>query len=313
MNCSKSRIKINTVKNKMFFVINSCYLVSLSIIFRMRAGSALLGKEFDCYGRKLSLLFLFSGSLIRFRNWMCNPVSIVRYFEFPFVIKAIDWKAAKACLDISSPRLFPIYLAKKFPHLKLEISNPDNNDLNETATQLRTLGSSCKINYVSYDATSLPYLDNSFDVITSISVIEHIPDRGDSLAIKEMWRVLKPGGKLVFTVPCAKLYYEEWRENDVYQLGNTKKDNKYFFQRFYDKSTLKNRLFHEIGFEPTLIEVFGEKVKGTFDCYIKRWIKFGLKETIKDPYYIVRDYKHFDDINMLPGIGICGLIFEKSK
>lgn len=297
--------------NRITSISTTFNLVISSFFFRLKVGSNLIGKEFDLSGRKISLIFLLKNERHHFLKLICNPVSIVRYFEFPFVFNAIDWKVAKSCLDISSPRLFLLYLIEKNPHLKLEVLNPDINDLNETAVHFKVLGLSSQVNLVSYNATQLPYPNNSFDVITSISVIEDIPNNGDSLVIKEIWRVLKPGGKLVITVPCAKTYYEDWRNTDVYGLGNPKKENKFFFQRFYDSATIQSRLCDAIGINPVVIEVFGEKQKGTFTNYEKRWVQFGLKETIKDSWHITKDYQKFPQIDALPGIGVCGLVFEK--
>ena len=48
-------------------------------------------------------------------------------------------------------------------------------------------------------ATSLTFTDESFDRYLSFDVFEHIPDY--LKAFKEAARVLRPGGKLVFTVP----------------------------------------------------------------------------------------------------------------
>lgn len=50
---------------------------------------------------------------------------------------------------------------------------------------------------VSYDGVRLPFKDNSFDIVTSIEVIEHVskPD----LMLKEIRRVLKPNGILHIT------------------------------------------------------------------------------------------------------------------
>lgn len=49
------------------------------------------------------------------------------------------------------------------------------------------------------DAQQLSFPDESFDLITSSQVFEHVPD--DLAAYRECWRTLKPGGSLIYTVP----------------------------------------------------------------------------------------------------------------
>ncbi|MGH7731856.1 MAG: class I SAM-dependent methyltransferase, partial [Candidatus Eiseniibacteriota bacterium] len=49
------------------------------------------------------------------------------------------------------------------------------------------------------DVQRLTYPDDSFDLVTSTEVFEHVPDDGRAFA--EVHRVLRPGGFLVFTVP----------------------------------------------------------------------------------------------------------------
>jgi 2-polyprenyl-3-methyl-5-hydroxy-6-metoxy-1,4-benzoquinol methylase len=49
------------------------------------------------------------------------------------------------------------------------------------------------------DIVHLPYGDGSFDVVVSSEVLEHIHD--GKAAVRELVRVLKPGGDLVVTVP----------------------------------------------------------------------------------------------------------------
>ncbi len=52
---------------------------------------------------------------------------------------------------------------------------------------------------VKADICDLPFPDNSFDVILCNHVLEHIPD--DLGAMKELYRILKPGGWGIFQIP----------------------------------------------------------------------------------------------------------------
>ncbi len=49
-------------------------------------------------------------------------------------------------------------------------------------------------------AEKLPHPDHSFDVVTALDVIEHLDD--DVASLKEMRRVLRPGGRVLLFVPA---------------------------------------------------------------------------------------------------------------
>jgi len=55
------------------------------------------------------------------------------------------------------------------------------------------------VSKVAGEVTALPFADRSFDAIVAAEVIEHIPDLDRALG--EAARVLRPGGRLVVTVP----------------------------------------------------------------------------------------------------------------
>lgn len=54
------------------------------------------------------------------------------------------------------------------------------------------------------DARNLPFKNNTFGSVISVSTLEHIPN--NAKVFKEAFRVLKPGAKFYFTVPTDKLF-----------------------------------------------------------------------------------------------------------
>lgn len=54
------------------------------------------------------------------------------------------------------------------------------------------------------DVTRLTYPDASFDLVLSSDTLEHVPD--PDAAFRECRRVLRPGGRLLLTVPMLPLY-----------------------------------------------------------------------------------------------------------
>lgn len=64
-------------------------------------------------------------------------------------------------------------------------------------------------NLVQSKVESLAYPSDVFDVVTALDVLEHIDD--DLAAMQELYRVCKPGGMLLVTVPA---YGFLWSEHD---------------------------------------------------------------------------------------------------
>jgi SAM-dependent methyltransferase len=57
--------------------------------------------------------------------------------------------------------------------------------------------------YTWQDLTRTSYDDASFDAVSCISVIEHLPAPLDQRVVRELVRILKPGGALILTVDFA--------------------------------------------------------------------------------------------------------------
>ncbi|CAB4722358.1 unannotated protein [freshwater metagenome] len=87
---------------------------------------------------------------------------------------------------------------------------------------------------VNGDALALPFADATFDQIIASEILEHVPnDRG---AIKELVRVLKPGGRMAVTVPTR------WPERINWALDYHYHDVPGGHIRIYRQPELENRL-----------------------------------------------------------------------
>lgn len=60
------------------------------------------------------------------------------------------------------------------------------------------------------DARSLPFKNNTFDLVVCLDVLEHIVE--EEQVVSEIYRVLKPSGKFIISVPEGK---KLWSSHDV--------------------------------------------------------------------------------------------------
>lgn len=92
------------------------------------------------------------------------------------------------------------FLAKKFPASKIIATDFDEEQI-EKAKQLYQIPN---IEFRQADATNLQFADNSFDACFSFLVFHHIENFTE--AIKEIHRVLKPGGRFyILDIPSKTL------------------------------------------------------------------------------------------------------------
>jgi ubiquinone/menaquinone biosynthesis C-methylase UbiE len=66
----------------------------------------------------------------------------------------------------------------------------------------RRMGRS-RLTRASIDA--VPFASSSMDLVTSFDVFQVLPDAAEQGAIKELWRVLKPGGHLILNVAALEM------------------------------------------------------------------------------------------------------------
>jgi SAM-dependent methyltransferase len=125
----------------------------------------------------------------------------------------------------------------------------------------------------------LPYADSTFDLILSHEVLEHVAD--DRLAVCEMARVMKPGGRAIIFVPNLGYPFET---HGIYWQGKYSFGNKPFVN--YLPRTWRNKLASHVRIysERDLEKLFAglpvrviEKtiVFGAYDNLIARFGAFG--------------------------------------
>jgi ubiquinone/menaquinone biosynthesis C-methylase UbiE len=111
------------------------------------------------------------------------------------------------------------------------------------------------------DVICLPFRDAQFDLVTANMVFEHL--REPQAQLKEIFRILKPGGKLVFHTPnvhgygpvLAKLLPESLKDQLIWYLQRRKPED--VFPTYYRINAAKDikHIACETGFELTSLRL----------------------------------------------------------
>ena len=188
------------------------------------------------------------------------PVSYWRATEFAYAWEQLSEPAGARILDVGSPKDLAAMLArhKGYEVIATDIL-PEAVLLSRRYAHAQGLEGTGpgRVHSEVQDGRALPYADNSFDAAYSVSVLEHIPERGDSAAIRELIRVVKPGGVVVVTVPYDRVYRETFVKGTVYERKPSGTEP-IFFERHYDREALANRLLCSKGAEVIDLSFWGE-------------------------------------------------------
>ncbi len=258
----------------------------------------------------MGLRLLFKGrALRRAYGLIVSPMDSVRYFEFDFMWRALSTVPMRSYLDVSSPRLFALMVVDRRSDVVVDVVNPDKKDLAETMAWAESLEVTQRCRFHNCVIEEVSFERNSFDVVTSISVIEHIPH--DTHAIRKMWDSLKPGGRLLISVPCAAKASEEYINLNEYGLMEADENGFVFWQRYYDEELLQERIFSITGL-PYRRLIYGEKHANHYheNAYQKRsdpWYPYW-----REPLMMGQQYEVKDSFSELAGIGVVAMEFRKA-
>lgn len=205
----------------------------------------------------LSRLISHPTALIR----SLTPIDYVRYREFQFALKAINEYAttARRVLDIGSPKLLALTIAMCMPGAAVHSIDILDTEVSAVSNSARQLGIKNLVSEVQ-DARALEYVDNSFDLILSLSAFEHIaPEHdGELSASYHMGRVLVQKGIVVLTVPFSLTYFSEYRVGQVYERASNYGEP-IFFQRFYNYDLLMRNIIHASGLDLVYVGFIEER------------------------------------------------------
>jgi SAM-dependent methyltransferase len=208
------------------------------------------------FGLRAGMANLFSSGLRlgvkKTAGKIMQPInSYTRFPEYYWFDQAITGYLAgmpagrrPAILDVGSPKMLGLYLgvntAAELTLTDISEINIDEYQVMWNALRTRAKG---KASFSLQDARRLQFEPASFDVVYSMSVLEHIEgEGGDAAALREVLRVLKPGGLLVLSVPFGSTYIEQKRIGFSGAARKTGDQKSYFFQRIYDPASFESRI-----------------------------------------------------------------------
>lgn len=139
---------------------------------------------------------------------MCGRTIFVKLDDNAMAIRCIRCKGSLTAMAIASvlTKLHPEWYRKKISELSSR--GAFFNFLNKHVAEFSfseyfndIAPGAYKGTVQCQDVQELTYGDNSFDICTCTEVFEHVPD--DIKGFHEIYRVIKPGGLFLFTVPLS--------------------------------------------------------------------------------------------------------------
>ena len=228
------------------------FLINLSLLFQPILSLIFIGSKFTdpIYGKQYSRFLSYGYNTIR-TNALCpGTLSLERH--------RLLWLYLNSNSNIESQFLNVLHVApeqvffKKFK--KFKNWTYTTTDLNSPLADIKA------------DLCNLPFKDETYDLILCNHVLEHIID--DIKAMKEIYRVLKTGGKAILQIPLDMEKEESYEDHTII---NPKDRSKHFGQydhvRIYGMDFFKK--LSNIGFRY-------EKIDFTSKLSDRDIIKYGL-------------------------------------
>ena len=165
-----------------------------------------------------------------------SSISVVtnRFFveAYPVFKKYIPSTASRILELATGCGRFGVSIAKDFKDSKVYVSDILEESL-ELAKKLADELDVHNVDFSVQDCMHINFEDNYFDIVFADALIQHLPN--DDEVVKEMARVLKPGGRMILAV------VNEWNFHTFYKLLMGKKYN-YGYEKSYTRKELRRIL-----------------------------------------------------------------------
>ncbi|MEQ1948712.1 MAG: class I SAM-dependent methyltransferase [Bryobacteraceae bacterium] len=208
---------------------------------------------FYCYFQALciGLKSILAGDARNGLKLLGASVGYWRFLPNALVLRLVRQNKPERILDVSSPKLLSLILSADHDVLALDLDDPQLEI--RWAKTARILGHT-RFSHRYENACQLHIADASYPFVYSLSVIEHIPGDGDTRAMREIARVLTPGGKALIEVPLRYEHTDVFRKYDSKGFALPQAQ---FYERLYSPESISRLRIPEL-------RLIGEWAMGEF-------------------------------------------------
>lgn len=122
-----------------------------------------------------------------------------RQWEYPYHAANMPQEPQRVLDAGSGITFYPFYLAS----LGHQVSCCDLTDSLTRAFEEARRATSLPVEFFGASIAEMPFADETFDVLSCVSVLEHVPSELRVKVVREFARVLRPGGRLIVTADVS--------------------------------------------------------------------------------------------------------------